>query len=215
LLRRYAPLIGVFGPALFISTVALLHALAPETNDTGAISEYALGDYGWLMNIAFIAAGIGFAALALLLKEALRQSRGARAGEALLLISALGWILLGAGNIDPEGADTSWHGVVHGVGFFLASPASLVAMFVLARVFRGELHWATFGRLTLWGAVVALLAVLLAFMVVVEALTFRLFVAVVLGWVMLASSRLAGLWDFSSPGAELPRPLPGVPDRMP
>jgi hypothetical protein len=213
--REYVPWLGLAGPAVFLSILALLHALAPETNDTGAISEYALGDYGWLMNIAFIAAGIGIAALALSLAVALRQSRGARAGQALLLISALGWILLGAGNIDPEGADTSWHGVVHGVGFFLASPASLVAMFVLARVFRGDLHWATFGRLTLWGAVVALLAFLLAFMDVVEALTFRLFVAVVLAWVLLTSARLAGLWDFSSPEAELPGAQPAGSDRMP
>jgi hypothetical protein len=215
MLRRYAPLIGVAGPALFIATLALLHALAPETNDTGAISEYALGDYGWLMNIAFIAAGIGFAALAVSLVGALRQSRGARAGQALLLISALGWILLGAGNIDREGADTSWHGVVHGIGFFLATPAALAAMFVLARALRRDPRWSALGRLTLWAAAVALVAFLLAFMDVVEAVTFRLFVAVLLGWVMLASARLAGLWVFSPPEGELPRPLPGVPDRMP
>jgi hypothetical protein len=215
-MRRYAPIVGISGPALFLAILALLHALEPDTNDTGAISEYALGDdYGWLMNIAFIAAGLGLAALAFSLVTALRRSRGARAGQVLLLIAAFGWVLLGAGNIDPEGADTSWHGVVHGVGFFLASPASLVAMFVLARVFRGDLHWATFGRLTFWAAVVALLAFLLAFMDVVEALTFRLFVAVVLGWVMLASARLAGLWEFSSSGAEAPRPHPGDSARTP
>jgi hypothetical membrane protein len=215
-MRTHAPIVGIAGPALFVAIVALLHALEPETNDTGAISEYALGDdYGWLMNIAFIAAGIGLAALAFSLAGALRQSRRARAGRALLLISALGWILLGAGNIDPEGADTTWHGVVHGIGFFLATPAALAAMFVLARVFRSDPGWSKFGRLTLWTAVAALLAFLLAFMDVLEPLTFRLFVAVALGWVMLASARLAGLWDFSSPEAELPRPHPGVPDRLP
>lgn len=215
-MRRYAPIVGIAGPALFVAILALLHVLEPETNDTGAISEYALGDdYGWLMNIAFIAAGLGFAALAFSLVVTLRQSRGARAGRVLLLIAALGWILLGAGNIDPEGADTSWHGVVHGVGFLLASPMSLVAMFVLARVFRKDPRWSRFGRLTLWCAVAALLAFLLAFMDVVEALTFRLFVAVVLGWVMLASARLAGIWDFSSPAAALPRPHPGDSDRTP
>ena len=215
-MRRYAPIAGIAGPALFVVIVALLHALEPETNDTGAISEYALGDdYGWLMNIAFIAAGIGLGALAFSLVTTLSRSRGARAGQALLLIAALGWILLGAGNIDPEGADTTWHGVVHGIGFFLATPAALAAMFVLARAFRRDPRWSTFGRITLWSAVVALVAFLLAFMDVVEAVTFRLFLAVVLGWVMLASARLAGLWDFSSPEAELPRTHPGVPDRLP
>jgi hypothetical membrane protein len=199
---------------LFLAIVALLHALEPETNDTGAISEYALGDYGWLMNIAFIAAGLGFAALALLLFEALQQSRGARAAEALLLIAALGWILLGAGNIDREGADATWHGVVHGIGFFLASPASLVAMFVLARLLRKDPSWTALGRLTRWAAVVALLAFVLAFMDVVEAVTFRLFVAVLLGWVMFASARLAGLW-VSTTEAALPRPLVDDSDRMP
>jgi hypothetical membrane protein len=215
MLRKYLPIVGIVGPALFVAIVALLHALAPETNDTGAISEYALGDYGWLMNIAFISAGIGFAALAFLFKEALRQSRGRRAGEVLLLIAALGWILLGAGNIDREGADTTWHGVVHGIGFLLAFPASLAAMFVLARVLRGDPGWNTLRRLTRWAAVVALLAFLLAFMDVLEPLTFRLSLAVVLAWVMVASARLAGLWAFSSPEAARPLLLPGDSDRMP
>jgi hypothetical membrane protein len=207
--------IGVGGPALFLAIVALLHALEPETNDTGAISEYALGDYGWLMNIAFVAAGIGFAALAFLLKEALPPSRGARAGQGLLWIGALGWILLGAGNIDREGADTTWHGVVHGIGFFLASPASLVAMFVLARVLRRDPSWAALGRLTRWAAVVALLAFVLAFMDVVEPVTFRLFVAVLLGWVMLSSAQLGGLLWVSTPEAALPRPPIDDSVRMP
>jgi hypothetical protein len=192
--RRYAPIVGIAGPALFVAIVALLHGLEPETNDTGAISEYALGDYGLLMNVAFISAGIGFAGFVVALAGELQQTRGARVGEALLLISAVGWILLGAGNVDREGADTTAHGVVHGIGFLLTTPAALAAMFVLARVLRRDPQWSSFGRLTLWSAFGALVLFLLAFSDVIEPVTFRLFAAIVLGWVMLASARLAGLW---------------------
>jgi hypothetical protein len=212
---RYAALIGIVGPALFVAIVALLHALEPETNDTGAISEYALGDYGLLMNVAFISAGIGFAGFAVALAGELPQTRGARVGEALLLISALGWFLLGAGNIDREGATTTAHGVVHGIGFVLTTPAALAALFVLARVLRRDPHWSSFGRLTLWSAFGALVLFLLAFADVVEALTFRLFAAIVLGWVLLASARLAGLWAVNSPGAKPRRRQSGEPDQLP
>ena len=63
----WAARLAVAGPLLCIALVAVLHVLEPEVNDSNAVSEYALGDYGWLMNIAFFlgAAGIGALAFAL------------------------------------------------------------------------------------------------------------------------------------------------------
>jgi hypothetical protein len=75
--RRRLALVAMVGPAVFVALVALLHVLEPETNDSDAISEYALGDYGLLMNAAFVAAGVGVAALAAGLRGAIPRSRSA------------------------------------------------------------------------------------------------------------------------------------------
>ena len=56
----------------------------------------------------------------------------------LLWIAAVAWVLLGAGNIDPEGADATTHGLIHGMGFFLGLPTRLAAPLVLAAAFRRE-----------------------------------------------------------------------------
>jgi hypothetical protein len=87
-------------------------------------------------------------------------------------------------------------------------------MFVLARVLRRDPSWAIRGQVTRWAAVLALLAFVVAFMDVLEPVTFRLFVALLLGWVMYASARLAGL-GVRTPGGALPRPRVGDSDQMP
>ena len=57
----WAARLAVAGPVLCLTLVAVLHVLEPEVNDSDAVSEYALGDYGWLMNIAFFS-GAGVSA---------------------------------------------------------------------------------------------------------------------------------------------------------
>ena len=192
--RRQLALLAIAGCVGFVVLVALLHALEPESNDTDAISEYALGDdYGWLMNVAFISAGVGVAALAAALRGGLVRSRAATTAVILFAVSALGWILLGAGNIDPQGADLTWHGVVHGVGFVLTTPSLILALFFLARAFRNDARWASWRRPVLGLAVAALLAFALAFAGVASPVTFRLFLVLALAGVVAVALRLRAL----------------------
>ena len=188
--RRALAVVAIAGSAAFVTLVGLLHALEPDTNDSDAISEYALGDYGLLMNAAFFSAAAAFAALALALRRSLAPTTSARVAVVLLCIAALGWFLLGAGNIDPEGADATWHGVVHGIGFFLTTPAVIASLFVLARAFRQDERWRPFRRTVLAAAVAALVLFALAFSDVASALTFRLYVVVVLAAVVAMAMRI-------------------------
>ena len=138
----WAARLAVAGPLLCITLVALLHVLEPEVNDSDAVSEYALGDYGWLMNVACFSAAAGIGALAFVLHRSLSRSRAAVVGIVLLLLAAVAWVFLGAGNIDPEGADATTHGVIHGIGFLLGLPTRLAAPLVLAAAFRRDDRWA-------------------------------------------------------------------------
>ena len=80
----WAARLAVAGPLLCMTLVAVLHILEPEVNDSDAVSEYALGDFGWLMNIAFFSGAAGIGALAFVLHRSLARSKTAVAGIVLL-----------------------------------------------------------------------------------------------------------------------------------
>ena len=186
----WAARLAVAGPVLCLTLVTALHVLEPEINDSDAVSEYALGDYGWLMNIAFFSGAAGIGALAFALHRSLAHSKTAIAGIVLLSMAAVAWVLLGAGNIDPEGADATTHGLIHGIGFFLGLPTRLAAPLVLAAAFRRDEHWANHRRLTLALGVAALAAEIAGFSDLASVVTLRLSLGLWLVWIALTGARL-------------------------
>ena len=185
----WAARLAVVGPLLCLALVALLHVLEPEVNDSEAVSEYALGDFGWLMNLAFFSAAAGIGALAVVLYRSLAHSKTAVAGIILLALAAVAWIFLGAGNIDPEGADMTTHGLIHGIGFFLGLPTRLAAPLVLAAAFRRDERWASHRRLTLAFGIAALLAEVAGFSDLGPVVTLRLALGLWLVWIALTGAR--------------------------
>ncbi len=188
----WAARIAVAAPLLSLALVALLHVLESEVNDSDAVSEYALGDYGRLMNVAFFSAAAGIGALALVLHRSLTGSKTAVAGIVLLSLAAVAWALLGGGNIDPEGADMTTHGLIHGIGFFLGLPTRLAAPLVLAAAFHRDARWASYRRPTLAIGIAALLAELAGFADVGSPLMHRLALGLWLTWIALTGARVLG-----------------------
>ena len=186
----WAARLAVAGPLLCISLVALLHIVEPEVNDSDAVSEYALGDFGWLMNIAFFSGAAGIGALAFVLHRSLARSKTAIAGIVLLSIAAAAWVLLGVGNIDPEGADPTTHGLIHGIGFFLGLPTRLAAPLVLAAAFRRDERWADYRRPTLALGIAALAAEVAGFSDLASVVTLRLSLGIWLVWIALTGARV-------------------------
>jgi hypothetical protein len=186
----WAARLALAGPLLCIALVALLHVLEPEVNDSDATSEYALGDFGWLMNVAFFSGAAGIGALAVVLLRSLARSKTAVTGVILLSIAAVAWVLLGAGNIDPEGADMTTHGLIHGIGFFLGLPTRLAAPLVLAAAFRRDERWANHRSLTLAFGIAALLAEVAGFSDLASVVTLRLALGLWLIWIALTGLRV-------------------------
>jgi hypothetical protein len=186
----WAARLAVAGPLLCITLVALLHVLEPEVNDSDAVSEYALGDFGWLMNVAFFSGAVGIGALAFVLRTSLSHSRTAVVGIVLLSIAAVAWVLLGAGNIDPEGADMTTHGLIHGIGFLLGLPTRLAAPLVLAAAFRRDERWANHRRLTLVLGIAALAAEVAGLSDLAPIVTLRLALGLWLVWIALTGARV-------------------------
>jgi hypothetical protein len=189
MMRRRLAALAVAGPVAFVALVALLHVLEPETNDTGALSEYALGDYGYLMNVAFVAAGIGFAALAGALAGRVAPTASFRGATVLLLLAAVGWTLLGVGNVDLEGAEQTTSGLIHLLGYLIGFPAMFVGLFLLARAFGRDERWRPHRRTVRILAVAAVVVFGLAFFDVAEPVTMRITVALVMLAVVITAAR--------------------------
>ena len=181
--------VAVAGSLLCVTLIALLHALEPEVNNSAAVSEYALGAFGWLMNIAFFSGAAGVGALAFVLHRSVTRSKTAVVGVVLLSITAVAWLLLGAGNIDPEGADATTPGLIHGIGFLLGLPTRLAAPLVLAGAFRRDERWAGHRRLTLALGITALAAEVAGFADLASVVTLRLALVLWLVWISLTGGR--------------------------
>jgi hypothetical protein len=92
-----------FGLVIFsLIILAVLHVLEPEFNTLGhLISEYELGNYGWLMSLVFFCLGGGSLSLVPAIKHDLRTKSGSIGGWWLMLI---GIAFIGAGIFAPDSA---------------------------------------------------------------------------------------------------------------
>lgn len=116
----------------FITILLLLHVLnSTVTPSWQPISFYALGDFGWLMNLAFILFGFAFAFLGLYIFQKL-PNIGSKIGGALLILASVGNFLAGFFNIDPittSPENMTISGQIH------SSAAGLLGLMILATIF--------------------------------------------------------------------------------
>jgi hypothetical protein len=86
--RRTTAYAAVAAVAVFPALVVVLHVAEPEFDPSWRLlSEYSLGGYGRLMDLAFLCLGFGSAALVVVLGTSVR-SRGGRVGLGLLTLFA-------------------------------------------------------------------------------------------------------------------------------
>ena len=123
---RRAAVLAAVAAVVDLLVLGLLHVVSPEVDPvTRAVSEYALGDAGWLADLRTLAQGAGSIALAV----ALRRER---AGAAVLLVVGLLKLAMPLFPIDALGAPTSSAGQVHNLlgnlTFFLFPLAALLLL---------------------------------------------------------------------------------------
>ena len=140
--------ISLAGSATFVVGVLVLHVLVHDLNPARhTISEYALGRFGWIQTMDFLAGGIGAFALAL----TLRRSVNDPGRIAPVLIGAWGvcaaLLALFPTDVTPEPTTTTgWaHGIIALSGFALL----VAGMFVSARKFGADPAWSALRRPTI------------------------------------------------------------------
>lgn len=194
--------IATAGIVAFIAMIVLLHALEPELSaDERMVSEYALGDYGLLLNAAAMFLALGSMALAIGLQRALRPT--SLLPSALLATWSISAVGVGLFNTDPEGAtETTTTGAIHTVAVMAAVLALIAAAFLYARCFQGHANWRRMASATHWWALamlVATVAIVLAAESEIGGIVQRIWLAVLLGWLALAANHLRSV---SRPGAK-------------
>ncbi|VXB23973.1 conserved membrane hypothetical protein [Luteimonas sp. 9C] len=127
---RRARHVAAAGLAFFIAAAVALHGLRPDLDPVASqMSLYLIGPWGPLLQVAYVALGIGMVTLAWALREA--HAPPARSAAALLLfvlagtslsVTAYAWM-------DMPGVDRSLEGLIHGVsaqGAFLFATTGMV-----------------------------------------------------------------------------------------
>ena len=146
--------------AAFVALLAALHVLRPELDPSWRlISEYELGRYGWMMQLAFLLLAISCGAACLAVLAQVKHVPGFL-GLALLVLSAGGITIAGIYVTDPitlpSGLQTA-HGRLHLLGATLDG-IPLAALFITWGLWRNR-TWSSARRVLLWAAILQLIAV--------------------------------------------------------
>src|ERR687897_2463084 len=162
---RTAALLSFAAAATFVVLLAALHFIKPELDPSWHfISEYAIGEYGWIMVLAFLSLALSYVSLFAAIRSQLRTIVG-RIGLALLLISALGLTIAAIFTTDPitvsENAVTT-EGTLHNLGGTLGIAMPFAAGLVGWRL-APKPAWSSARRPLLWATGLALVAFVVSF----------------------------------------------------
>lgn len=195
-LIRAAAIAGTIGPLVFGLSVAGLsvvqydfmrglgwHPISAPTFDWP--SGLALGPYGLLMTLAFIAGGFGMALLALGVGRGLKA--GALGGAATILLVVAGLAMAGlASPTDPTLTTqvATLPGRIHDSAYVVLGVSLFTSMLLFGAAFRRDPAWrslSTYSWLTLAFAAPAFL---------LKGIAFYLFLAAILVWVEVLANQL-------------------------
>jgi hypothetical protein len=164
-ISRTAACLTVAGATGFLVLLVLLHFLKPELDPSWRfISEYAIGDYGWMMALAFLSLALGYVALFIAIRRQLGTFAG-RVGMTLLLVSAIGLILAGVFTSDPITATEStgtMHGKLHSLGGMLGLAMPFAAALISWSLARSK-AWSSARRSLRVAGAVAVVGFLVSF----------------------------------------------------
>jgi hypothetical protein len=151
--------------ATFVVLLAALHFIKPSLDPSWHfISEYAIGDFGWIMVLAFSSLALSFVTLFVAIRSQLPTIVG-RIGLTLLLVSALGLTIAAIFTTDPitvsENAVTT-EGTLHNLGGTLGIAMPFAAALIGWKLARNP-GWSSAKQPLLWATGLALVAFVVSF----------------------------------------------------
>ena len=145
--------LAIAASAAALLLLALLHVLSPEFGPSWRmVSEYALGHYGWVLSLMFLAWAVGTWALAVAIWSQV-TTRGGTIGLWLLMVAGLGEALAAVFDIT--------HDVMHNVAGLLGIGALPIAAVLISVSLSRTEAWSSAKRALLWSAHLTWISVVL------------------------------------------------------
>ncbi|MBA3423096.1 MAG: DUF998 domain-containing protein [Rubrobacter sp.] len=208
---RRGALAGIAGPLIFAAVVVILTVAEYDflrglgwhptrRNEVAWPSSTALGPYGWVQVANFVIFGLLMVVFAAGLWRAAKARGWSRVGPALVFVAGIAWLILGFFKTDRPGAEISFSGIMHGVGFMLLILSMTLAFFTFAWTWRRDPYWRGLRWYSLASGVL-LIAVLFILSAFLGQLTDYLFLLLVLAWPVVVGARLRS--TSSAPGGAM------------
>jgi hypothetical membrane protein len=197
--RGWLALISIGCIVYFFVVVLIFHALRPDVQPISkAMSNYAVGPYGFLMISAFFALALAMFTLALGLAGELMPTRLALVGALLLSIASAGLIVVGIfpGDVNVPHPPATITGLIHWIAGGTSFLSIMIAAFLFSYCFKVHESWQSFHRPALVLAITAVVAsgvfgglALIGWIGVGE----RIYITASLLWPLLTAVRLRSL----------------------
>ncbi|HET9919410.1 MAG TPA: DUF998 domain-containing protein [Ktedonobacteraceae bacterium] len=184
------------GVLYFIMAVVILHLLRPDLNPvTHAVSNYAVGPFGFLMTSAFFMLALSEFALAQGLVRGLACSRRARVSVALLNLAAAGLVVTGLfhSDVNAPRPPASTSALLHWTGAGISFLSLMISIFLLSGCFKDDARWQSIYRLSYgWGAGILLALAAYGALAMIDwtGIGERIYIATSILWLLFASLQL-------------------------
>ncbi|OYU53806.1 MAG: hypothetical protein CFE25_17065 [Chitinophagaceae bacterium BSSC1] len=188
--KKINALISISGLILFFIIVMCLHFLRPDKNMLSCfVSEYAVGNYSWLMTIAFYALSL---ASTLLLFGLSLQVTSSLICKITLGFFSIGILMAGVFPTDVPGFPQTTAGLIHGFAALIALLSLAISMIVWGISFKNNHEFKKFARPSvLWGLTsLILLIIFIGSPIGLRGLTQRLLLVCDISWLLLISMKL-------------------------
>ena len=132
--------------------LAVLHLLSPEFDPARRmVSEYALGNYSWILSLMFLAWALSCIALFFAIKPDVRTT-GGRVGLGFLLLSALGMSMAAVFDVNHN---------LHGLAAMIGIPSLPIAAVLISVSLGRNSSWTSARRLLIWTAILTWVSLIL------------------------------------------------------
>ena len=157
--RKTTAIISLFGFLLFLIIVIFLHFLRPDKNMFSCfVSEYAVGNYSWLMTISFYVLAISSA---ILLGGLTNQVRSSKTPVITLSIFSLGILLAGIFPTDLPGNTPTTGGLIHGFAALIGLLNLGISEIAWGIAFQKQSHLKKLAKPSIYFGVVSLVILIL------------------------------------------------------
>lgn len=132
--------------------LATLHILSPEFDPSWRmVSEYALGNYGWVLSLMFLTWALSGVSLFFAIRSQI-HTLGGKIGLGFLLVSAVGTGMAAFFDISHS---------LHGLAFMIGIPSFLAASLLISLSLIRDPGWVSRRRSLLWAAILPWVSIVL------------------------------------------------------